>query len=263
MTAVIELKGVSWRRGDNEILRNIDWRVESGQHWAVLGLNGSGKTSILNMINGYMWPTTGEISVLGHKFGTVDLRELRKSIGWVSSSLQEKIRPNEQALEIVISGRHASIGLYAGIEEDDRVRAEELMRDLGCAHLIGRAYQTCSQGEKQKLLIARALMASPKLLILDEASNGLDFISREALLQSINGLASRADAPTLLLVTHHIEEISPLFSHSLLIRRGRVFAQGRSEEILSSERLSDFFELPVDVEWRGGRAWLSAKSSEV
>lgn len=259
MTSVIELKNVSWRRGEQEILHGIEWTVEQGQHWAILGLNGSGKTSILNMINGYMWPTTGEISVLGHKFGTIDLRELRKSIGWVSSSLQEKIRPNEQTLDIVISGRHASIGLYAGIENRDREKAEQLMRDLGCAHLLGRTYQTCSQGEKQKLLIARALMASPRLLILDEASNGLDFISREALMQSIDRLASRPDAPTLLLVTHHTEEISPLFSHSLLIRRGRLFAQGRSEEVLSEEKLSEFFEMPVGVEWRGGRAWLSVR----
>lgn len=259
MTAVIELNRVSWRRGEQTILQDIEWTVESGQHWAVLGLNGSGKTSILNMINGYMWPTSGEISVLGHRFGTVDLRELRKSIGWVSSSLQEKIRPNEQTLEIVISGRHASIGLYAPIENQDREKAEELMQDLGCYHLLGRTYQTCSQGEKQKLLIARALMASPKLLILDEASNGLDFISREALLQSIERLAARPDAPTLLLVTHHTEEISAVFSHSLLIRRGRIFAQGQSEEVLNDANLSEFFEMPVGVDWRNGRAWLSVR----
>ncbi|GGN91094.1 ABC transporter ATP-binding protein [Saccharibacillus kuerlensis] len=259
MAAVIELKNVSWRRGEQTILQDIEWTVEAGQHWAVLGLNGSGKTSILNMINGYMWPSSGEISVLGHKFGTIDLRELRKSIGWVSSSLQEKIRPNEQALDIVVSGRHASIGLYAQIESQDRQRAEELMQDLGCSHLLGRTYQTCSQGEKQKLLIARALMASPKLLILDEASNGLDFISREALLQSINRLASRPDAPTLLLVTHHTEEISAVFSHSLLIRRGRIFAKGRSQDVLQDENLSDFFEMPVGVDWRNGRAWLSVR----
>ncbi|MCQ4087064.1 ABC transporter ATP-binding protein [Saccharibacillus sp. JS10] len=259
MAPVIELKNVSWRRGENQILQDINWTVEEGQHWAVLGLNGSGKTSILNIINGYMWPTSGEVSVLGHRFGTIDLRELRKSIGWVSSSLQEKIRPNEQTLEIVISGRHASIGLYTEIEDTDRKKAQQLMEDLGCAHLIGRTYQTCSQGEKQKLLIARALMASPKLLILDEASNGLDFISREALLHSIDQLAARPDAPTLLLVTHHTEEVSPVFSHSLLIRRGEIFAQGSSSEILSDQHLSEFFEMPVGVEWRGGRAWLSVR----
>lgn len=259
MPTAIELHNVSWRRGEQTILQRIDWVVEQGQHWAVLGLNGSGKTSILNMINGYMWPTSGEISVLGRRFGTVDLRELRKSIGWVSSSLQEKIRPNEQALDIVISGRHASIGLYAEIESEDRCKAQRLMEDLGCAHLLGRAYQTCSQGEKQKLLIARALMASPKLLILDEASNGLDFISREALLQSIDRLAARSDAPTLLLVTHHTEEISAVFSHSLLIRRGEIFARGRSEDVLTEEKLSEFFEMPVAVERRGGRAWLSVR----
>ncbi len=241
MSNVIDLKGISWRRDEKTILRDVNWQVAKGQHWAVLGLNGSGKTTILNMINGYIWPTTGTVSVLGHEFGTIDLRELRRSIGWVSSSLQEKMHYNDLTDNVVISGKYASIGLYEKPTAQDYEQAHQLMRDLGCGHLIGGYYRTCSQGEKQKILIARALMASPRLLILDEACNGLDFISREALLSSISEIASRPDAPTLLYVTHHTEEISHVFTHTLLVRRGTIFSVGETKEVVTSEALSEFF----------------------
>ncbi|WP_020615046.1 ABC transporter ATP-binding protein [Paenibacillus daejeonensis] len=255
--SVIDLQDVSWERDGKPIVRHVDWQVQKGEHWAVMGLNGSGKTTILNLINGYIWPTSGTVSVLGSPFGTIDLRELRKSIGWVSSSLQERLYPTSRAEHIVLSGKYATIGLYDEVEEADLQRAHELMDQLGCAHLVGRTYQTCSQGEKQKLLIARALMASPKLLILDEACNGLDFLARESLLAGITDIASRPDAPTLLLVTHHIEEILPIFSHTLMVRRGDVFAQGRSSELLQTATLSAFFETPVHIERQRDRAWLS------
>ncbi|MBJ6362656.1 ABC transporter ATP-binding protein [Paenibacillus sp. GCM10012307] len=257
MSNIIDLKEISWRREEKTILHDVNWQVEKGQHWAVLGLNGSGKTTILNMINGYIWPSTGSVSVLGHPFGTIDLRELRKSIGWVSSSLQEKMNYNDKTDNVVISGKYASIGLYEKPAAEDIEQAHQLMRDLRCGHLIGGLYRTCSQGEKQKILIARALMASPKLLILDEACNGLDFISREALLSSISEIASRADAPTLLYVTHHTEEISPVFTHTLLVRRGTIFAVGETKQVLASKVLSEFFEMPVQISWQKERAWLS------
>ncbi|BCU81361.1 hypothetical protein JIR001_11440 [Polycladomyces abyssicola] len=195
--------------------------------------------------------------MLGHRFGDVDLRELRKSIGWVSSSLQEQIYGNVRAQDVVISGKYASIGLYEKPSDEDYDRAQQLMEQLGCDHLIDRSYQSCSQGEKQKLLIARALMASPKLLILDEPCSGLDFLSREALLSSISQLAAQPDAPHMLFVTHHIEEIAPIFTHTLLLRRGRVFTKGRSKSVLTGPTLTDFFEIPVQVDWRNDRAWLS------
>ncbi|WP_284645127.1 ABC transporter ATP-binding protein [Paenibacillus silviterrae] len=257
MKEVIRLEQVSYRREQKEILGNINWTVNKGEHWAVLGLNGSGKTTILNMINGYLWPTQGQVSVLGELYGTVDLREMRKQIGWVSSSLQEKLYTNDKTQNIVISGKHASIGLYEKTSEEEMDKALSLMAQLGCSHLADRTYQSCSQGEKQKLLIARALMASPKLLILDEATNGLDFISREALLSSVQQLANQSDAPTILYVTHHIEEIVPVLNRTMLIRRGEVFAHGPSQEVLQKETLSDFFEMPVDVHWQNKRAWLT------
>lgn len=257
MANVIELKDISWTRENKKILKQVDWTVTKGEHWALLGLNGSGKTTILNVINGYIWPTQGQVSVLGHRFGDVDLRELRKSIGWVSSSLQERLHANDKTQHVVISGKHASIGLYTKPTEEDFEQARKLMERLSCGHLLDRAYQSCSQGEKQKILIARALMASPRLLILDEATNGLDFLSREALLSSISELAAEPDAPTLLFVTHHIEEILPVFNQTLLIRRGEVYSQGKSREVLTSDNLSSFFETPVQVSWQNQRAWLS------
>lgn len=259
---IIGMNNVSWSRDNKVILNQINWEVNEGEHWAILGLNGSGKTTLLNLINGYIWASTGQISVLGHPFGSVDLRELRKMIGWVSSSFQERLYASDKTQNIVISGKHASIGLYEEPNEEDHQKARELMERLSCGHLYDRTYQSCSQGEKQKLLIARALMASPKLLILDEAANGLDFLSREALLSSINELASSSDAPTMLFVTHHIEEILPIFNKTLLIRKGEIFCQGDSQVMLTSENLTAFFETPVQVQWQNQRAWMTVPQTE-
>ncbi|MNS02878.1 putative ABC transporter ATP-binding protein YlmA [compost metagenome] len=259
MEPIIEMKDVSWRRDGKSVLKGVNWTVSKGENWALLGLNGSGKTTLLNMLSGYIWPTQGEISVLGHRFGEVDIRQLRRSIGWVSSSLQEKLYGNDKAENLVVSGKFASIGLYEKPSAEDYEQAEQLMEQLRCSHLMNRTYQTCSQGEKQKLLIARALMGAPKLLILDEAANGLDFISKEGLLESIDELSKRPDAPHLLYVTHHTEEILPIFSKTLLIRRGEVFASGYTKEVLENESLSEFFEMPVQVMWNQDRAWLSKK----
>ncbi|UUZ84416.1 ABC transporter ATP-binding protein [Paenibacillus sp. P26] len=211
---IIDVRQVSYRRDNKMLLRDVSWQVRPQEHWAILGLNGSGKTTPLNMINGYIWPTEGSIQVLGETFGETDLRELRKSIGWVSSSLQDKLYGTDKSQYVVLSGKFATLRLFDDVEQEDLEQAEEYMRRLGCLHLWDHPYQTCSQGEKQKLLIARALMASPKLLILDEPCNGLDIFSREQLLASIGEWASRKDTPTVLLVTHHTEEILPLFGHT-------------------------------------------------
>src|SRR5690625_1387900 len=254
---VIEFQGVSWRRQKREILTDINWQVKKGEHWAVFGLNGSGKTTLLNMVNGYIWPTTGKVTVLDKPFGKTDMRELRKSIGWVSSSLQERMNGRQLTQDIVVSGKYASIGLYEEPNKEDFQKAYEIMERLNGQYLIDRTYETCSTGEKQRILIARALMASPQLLILDEPSSGLDFIAREELLITINELASQADAPTIILVTHHIEEVLPEFSHALLLQDGRVFDKGRREDIFNSDSLSQFFNKSVQVEWSNSRAWMS------
>jgi iron complex transport system ATP-binding protein len=259
MSHIITMEDVSWRRNGKAIIKEINWKVAPGEHWALLGLNGSGKTTILNMLNGYIWPTTGKVSVLGERFGKTDIRELRKSIGWVSSSLEARISPMQAAEDIVVSGKYASTGRYDNPTEADYEKAAHLMNELGCGHLAGRTYQTCSHGEKQRILIARALMASPKLLILDEPTTGLDFIVREEVLASVERLAEKGEV-TILLVTHRIEEVLPVFSHALLLREGTVFDQGRREDVLNSSSLSEFFERDVKVSWNDNRAWMSLPS---
>ncbi|NJJ40799.1 ABC transporter ATP-binding protein [Paenibacillus apii] len=256
MDSILKVSNVSWQRGTQTLLDQVNWSIEKGQNWALMGLNGSGKTTLLNMINGYIWPTEGEIYVLGERFGEIDLRELRKSIGWVSSSLQEKLHGSDRTQLVVISGKHASIGLYANVQEEDYERARALMEQLGCGHLWDREYRTCSQGEKQKVLIARALMAGPRILVLDEPCNGLDLFARERLLESIEELTMSEQAPSLIYVTHHTEEILPVFSHTLLFRRGRVFDSGVTSHLLNEETLSRFFEAPVTVEQNGGRTYI-------
>ncbi|HTG71668.1 MAG TPA: ABC transporter ATP-binding protein [Candidatus Udaeobacter sp.] len=258
---IIDIHNVSWDRNNKLILQSINWTVKEGEHWCLLGLNGSGKTTLLNMINGYIWPTEGKMSVLGKIFGEYDLRELRKSIGWVSTSLQQKLYGSETALKIVLSGKFATIGLYDQTDTEDLGRAEALMKSLGCTALIERTYDTLSQGERQRVLIARALMASPKLLILDEPCTGLDVFAREQLLQMIGTVAAEENAPTIIYVTHHVEEILPCFTKTLLIKEGQVFAADHTSDVLTSALMSDFFDVPVELLKRDGRNWLSVKGA--
>lgn len=258
MEKMIDMKNVSWRRQGVEILHNLNWQVTKGENWAVLGLNGAGKTTLLNMVNGYIWPTTGEVSVLGNKFGHTDIHQLRKSIGWVSSSLGERVNGRHLAEDIVVSGKFASIGLvFAEPVVEDFERARELMELLRVDYTYGQHYEKCSQGEKQKILIARGLMANPDLLILDEPTNGLDFIAREELLQTIEQIGKREKAPTIIFVSHHIEEILPIFSHTLLLENGTVFAKGIREEVLTSDYMSRLYKRNIQVDWRSNRAWMT------
>lgn len=258
MKDIIQMKNVSWRREGIEILHEINWQVKNGEHWAVLGLNGAGKTSMLNMVNGYIWPTTGSVEVLGNKFGQTDIHELRKSIGWVSSALGERINGRHPAEDIVVSGKFAAVGLvFQDPTAEDKKQATEWMEKLGVAHTIGQAYEKCSHGEKQKILIARGLMAEPKLLILDEPTSGLDFIAREELLATIEALGKSSDAPTIIFVTHHIEEVLPIFSHTLLLKNGTVFKQGERHHVLTTENLSELYKRSLHVTWRNERAWMA------
>lgn len=259
---IIHAKQVSFIQDSNYILKEIDWSVKAGEHWAILGLNGSGKTTLLNMVNGYTFPSKGEMEVLGNKFGKFDLRELRKSIGWVSTALQERLYMRESAEEIVISGKYASIGLFDEPKKEDRDLANHLLESLECSHLALRPYQSLSQGEKQKVLIARGLMASPRLLILDEPCTGLDIFAKEQLLSTIEKLSHDKDAPTLIYVTHRTEEILPIFSHTLLLRRGEVHSSGRTDSVLTGDNLSDFFETQVLFERIKNRNWLRLASEE-
>lgn len=242
---VIDVKNVSVIRDSKYILKEVNWSVRKNEHWAILGLNGSGKTTLLHMINGYLFPSKGELRVLGKTFGKYDLRELRKSIGWVSTALQERLYGNETAEEIVISGKYASIGLLKKPSQKDKETARDLLDKLSSSHLRNRIYKTLSQGEKQRILIARGLMSSPKLLILDEPCTGLDIFAKEQLLADIETLSNTPDSPTLIYVTHQTEEILPIFKHTLLMRRGEIHSSGLTSEILTEENLTDFFETKI------------------
>lgn len=245
---VIEAKQVSVIRDSKYILKSVDWSVKTGEHWAILGLNGSGKTTLLNMVNGYFFPSEGEMQVLGKTFGKYDLRELRKSIGWVSTALQEKLYGTESVEDIVLSGKFASIGLYEQPCQRDREIARNILERLDSVHLSNRTYQSLSQGEKQRVLIARGLMSSPRLLILDEPCTGLDIFAKEQLLSIIEKFSYEQDAPTMIYVTHRTEEILPTFTHTLLLRRGQVHSSGKTHLVLTKENLCDFFEAPVQFD---------------
>lgn len=251
---VLAVSKLSVRRGAATLLEELDWRVESGEHWVILGSNGSGKTSLLRTLTGYLTPSSGEIELLGRRYGRSDWRELRTRIGLVTASLPLQIPVLEPAIETVISGRYAQLDLWAPVTKADRVAAMAAMTQAGVAALADRAWLHLSQGERQQVLIARALVARPRLLILDEPCAGLDPIARARFLRQVNALASAKGAPALVLVTHHVEEITPAFTHMLLLRAGRVLAAGPRDEVLTSRRLSEAFGARVALK-RSGDGW--------
>ena len=246
-SSILEVSGLRVSRGSTEILRGIDWRVAKGEHWVILGPNGCGKTSLLRSLVGYLSPSDGEITLLGRRFGQSDWRELRLHIGITTSSIQAAIPPAETALETVISGRYAQLDLWIRPKASDITAARRLLRTLGAAGIEGRAWAYLSQGERQRVLIARSLIARPRLLILDEPCAGLDPVAREDFLELIDGLAGRRGGPALVLVTHHVEEITRRFSHVLVLRAGKVLASGPRGKVLTSSNLSAAFGARVKL----------------
>lgn len=230
------------RRGRTVILDKVTWAVAAGEHWVILGANGSGKTSLLSALTGYLTPTSGTVDLLAERYGRADWRELRKRVGLVSSSIRQMMAEDEPALETVISGKYAMIDLWMKPTSGDRRRAMRILRQVEAVQLAERPWGYLSQGERQRVLIGRSLMADPALLILDEPCAGLDPAARERFLQFIERLGGRRNAPTLVLVTHHVEEITPVFSHVLILKAGRVLAGGRREKVLTSAALSEAFE---------------------
>jgi iron complex transport system ATP-binding protein len=250
---ILQVANLCVRRGDTAILRDVSWRVERGQHWAVLGANGSGKTSLLSTLTGYLTPTAGEISLLGRRYGGTDWRELRQRVGLVSSAVRQMMADDEPALETVISGKYAMIDFWGRATRADRTRALRLLRQVECAYLAGRPWRVLSQGERQRVLIGRALMAKPRVLILDEPCAGLDPAAREHFLQFLQRLGRSKNPPALLLVTHHVEEIMPVFSHVLVLKAGRVLAAAEKSNALTAGLLSRAFDARVRLQQSDGR----------
>ncbi len=252
-------------RDGQAILRGIDWRVQSGEHWVILGANGSGKTSLLRALTGYFMPTAGEIFLLGDQYGHADWREVRLKLGLVSSAVRQMMADSEPALASVVSGKYAMIDYWGEPSRKDRRQAREILKQIECDHLANRPWAFLSQGERQRILIGRALMAEPALLVLDEPCAGLDPGARENFLQFLQRLGETANAPTLVLVTHHVEEMMPIFSHVLMLRDGAVLASGEKRSVLNSPNLSRLFDTQATLKKRAGRYQLtvSARDSRI
>lgn len=239
---VVELEGVCFCRKERTILSDVSWRIEAGQHWVLLGANGSGKTTLLKILTGYEWPTFGSVRVLGEWFGLCDIGRLRKLIGWVSSAMTQRLPMQDRAVEVVASGLDASIGLYRHITDEEYDKSLAVLKQLRIESIARQSYGTLSQGEMQKVLIARALVCEPKLLILDEPCIGLDPAARQQFLQDLAELAKSDHTTTMILVTHHIEEIDPWIHNVLLLKDGRIQAQGAPDDIITSEQMSTLFD---------------------
>ena len=241
MKTILKVSGLRIQRGDTTILDDLSWEVNRGEHWVILGSNGSGKTSLLGALAAYLTPSDGIVEVLGERFGESDWRELRKSIGLVSSSVRQRMADDEAALETVVSGKYAMIDFWGRMTTGDRQAATRLLKQIECMHLAERPWGVLSQGERQRILIGRALMAKPRLLIVDEPCAGLDPVAREHFLNFIQRLGQQKNAPALVLVTHHVEEIMPVFTHVLILKNGRVLAAGLKKTVLTSQRLGKAF----------------------
>ncbi len=256
---ILELSQVSYAIGEKRVLDDVSWRIEHGQHWALLGRNGAGKTTLLRIACGYLWPNAGG-NVLRNGRQLTDLHELRRSIGWVTSTLAPQVPRNEPALDTVVSGRFDCLGLRRlGWErpgDDDFQDAHALLQRMGIEQLAERPFGVLSQGEQQKTLLARACMAKPMLMILDEPCAGLDPSSRELFLAAVQRLADSEAAPSLVLVTHHVEEIMPAFSHLLVLDNGQAFCTGPTQQLLSGPLLGRLYEGAISqVIWNHGRCW--------
>jgi iron complex transport system ATP-binding protein len=257
---ILSVENLRVERGGTVILDGVDWRAERGQHWAILGANGSGKTSLLNALTGYLMPTAGEISLLGKTYGRADWRELRKQVGIVSSSVRQRMADDEPALTTVVSGKYAMIDFWGRVTRTEKNLATKILRQIECAHIAERPWRVLSQGERQRVLIGRALMARPRLLILDEPCAGLDPAAREHFLQFLQRLGRGKNAPTLVLVTHHVEEIMPVFSHVLVLKNGRALAAGKKSATLTAKILSIAFAARTRLRKLDGRYALTIAS---
>lgn len=243
----LSLTNVSLERQNKKLLNNVTWQVNKGEHWAILGLNGSGKTSLLKLITAEYWTSQGSVEVLGNQFGGTDISNMRTKIGIVGSFIAERLSPQMLAEKIVLTGKYKSSILYTEYGEKELEEARQMLISIGGEHLLGRIYASLSQGEKQLLLIARSLMEEPEILILDEATSGLDLFAREKLLTQIEQITSLPNAPTIIYVTHHAEEITRSFTHVLLLKKGQIIAEGPKNEVLTETILSDFYDQKVSI----------------
>jgi iron complex transport system ATP-binding protein len=251
---VIAFDRVSVVRGGTYLVRDVSWQVELDERWVVLGPNGAGKTTLLNLASARLHPSRGSAYVLAERLGRTDVNELRTRIGITTGQLADQIPPTERVLDVVVTAAWSVVGRWReSYDPQDESRARALLHQLGMGPLAERAFGTLSEGERKRTLIARSLMTDPELMLLDEPAAGLDLGGREELLARLSELAADPDAPAMVLVTHHVEEIPPGFTHAMLLREGAVVASGLLGETLTADNLSKTFGLPLVVQRSGDR----------
>jgi iron complex transport system ATP-binding protein len=257
---VLRFQGVDLYRGTTPVLLGVDWQVLAGQRWAVLGPNGCGKTTLVQLASGYLHPTRGTVDVLGRRLGRTDVRALREHVAVVSASIARMVLPRLLAREVVVSARHGALEpwwhTYTAAEQD---RALSLLGAAGFAGVAERPFGQLSEGERQQVLLARALMAEPGLVLLDEPCAGLDMGGRERLLARVAELAADPAAPPMVLVTHHVEEVPHGFTHALVLKAGRALASAPVTEALTGPLLSECFDIALEVGRSDGRWWSRAR----
>ncbi|MEV0684329.1 ABC transporter ATP-binding protein [Nocardia sp. NPDC050378] len=257
---LIDFSDVTIRRSGRTLVGPVTWQVELDERWVVLGPNGAGKTSLLRMAAAEVHPTSGAANLLGETLGRVDVTELRPRIGLSSAAVASRIPVDEKVSDLVVSAGYAVLGRWRERYDDiDTERAVDMLETLGAEHLSDRTYGTLSEGERKRVLIARALMTDPELLLLDEPAAGLDLGGREELVERLGDLAADPDAPAMVLVTHHVEEIPPGFTHALLLKEGEVVGQGLLEDVLTADNLSKAFSQSIALDRVDGR-WFARRA---
>lgn len=251
---VVRLDGVSFVRDGRHLLRDIDWSVQSGENWLVLGANGSGKTTLLRITAMNEHPTRGVVEVLGERLGRTDVRLLRRRIGYASAALAAQLRPALPAVDVVMTAKYAALEpWWHRYDDTDRERARDCLQRMRVGHLADRTLGTLSSGEQQRVLLARTLMNDPGVVLLDEPSARLDLGGREQLVHALDDMMS--DGPPVVLVTHHVDEVPPGITHALLLRQGEIIGSGPIDEVLTADALSACFGVPLDLERRRDGRW--------
>jgi iron complex transport system ATP-binding protein len=253
MTAVLELHGVDVERDGVRILAGVDWSISRGENWVLFGPNGAGKTTLLSLLTGYLWPTAGTVDVLRRRLGETDVFELRRLMAVVSDSLRGMINPDLTGFQVLVTGARGHLNLFGAPTDTESRQAAQTAEFTETSELLDKPFRVMSTGERQRILIGRALMIRPRLLILDEPCAGLDIAAREFVLRTAERAAIQTGGPSVILTTHHVEEITPVFTHCLMLSRGRVFAQGTVGEVLRSGTLSELFGMDIHTSHRNGR----------
>lgn len=251
---VIDFRGVELRRGGKTLVGPLDWQVELDERWVILGPNGAGKTSLMRMAGALEFPSSGTARILGDTMGRVEVAELRTRIGMTSIALSERFPATETVADLVVSAGYNVLGRWRETYEDmDYERAADTLESMGAEHLAERTWGTLSEGERKRVLISRALMTDPELLLFDEPGAGLDLGGREELVSRLADLAADPDAPTMVLVTHHVEEIPQGFTNAMILSEGKVHSSGLIDDVITGENLSAAFAQRIEVERKNGR----------